>query len=88
MEMLPCKFQEYSFTAEELAAAKLFTHVTKCWLQNELSNTMLRKVAILYTPEAIEDWKLLHAELDGRISLLIELLQIEPVKPPKEKASA
>lgn len=86
METLPSKFQEYVFTPEELAVVKQFSHTTRCWLQNELTNAMLRKVALVYNPEAVEDWKLFHAELDGRISLLAELLEIEPVKPPKEKA--
>lgn len=87
MELLPSKFQEYSFTPAELLAAKSFPALTRCWLQNELSNAMLRKVALLYKHEAVEDWELLHAELDGRIALLAELLEIEPVKPPKEKES-
>ena len=86
-QRLASKFAEFTFSQEELKQAKEFTYTTRCWLQNELTNAMLRKVALIYRPEAEMDWKLYHAELDGRISLLAELLDIEPVK-PKENSNA
>jgi hypothetical protein len=87
MEILPSKFQEYSFTPEELIAAKALSHTTRCYLQNELSNAMLRKVALVYDHSSVSDWELFHAELDGRISVLVELLDIPPVHPTKAKES-
>lgn len=79
------KFQEYEFSQEEVAIAKQLSPVTRMYLQHELSVTMLRKCALVYDHAQVKDWELLHAELDGRMSLLAELLQIEPVKPPKEQ---
>lgn len=75
---LPSKFKEYSFTEAEVKLAKELSFTTRCWLENELTNTMLRKVALIYKPEAEMDWRLLHAELDGRMSVLAELLNVEP----------
>lgn len=84
-KLIPSKFQEYEFTQEEVAEAKVLSPLTRMYLQHEMSVTMMRKVALVYDHEQEEDWKLLHAELDGRISLLAELLQVEPVKPTKPK---
>lgn len=84
MQLLPSKFQEYEFTPEELKAAKVLSNVTRCYLQNELTNTMLRKIALVYDHANEKDWQLLHAELDGRISVLAELLEVEPVKLPSK----
>jgi hypothetical protein len=89
METLPSKFNSYKFTNEELNAIKSLPYTFRCYLENELTNTMLRKIAILYQPDAELDWKLLHAELDGKISFITELLNLDPVKPsvtkPKEQ---
>lgn len=82
---LPSKFQEYEFTPEEVKEAKVLSPLTKMYLQHEMSITMMRKVALVYDHENEQDWKLLHAELDGRISLLAELLQVEPVASTKSK---
>lgn len=82
---LPSKFKEYSFTEAEIKLAKEISFTTRCWLENELTNTMLRKVALIYKPEAEMDWKLVHAELDGRMSMLAELLDVEPTVIPNLK---
>lgn len=79
------KFQEYEFTQEEVELAKQLSPLTRMYLQHELSVTMLRKCALVYDHAQVKDWELLHAELDGRMSIIAELLQIEPVKPTKSK---
>ena len=76
---LPSKFQEYQFTKEEVQQALIVSPMTRCWLENELTVTMLRKVALIYNAEKEIDWRLTHAELDGRIGLLAELLQVDPI---------
>lgn len=82
---IPSKFQEYEFTQEEVTQAKQLSPLTKMYLQNELAVTMLRKVALIYKHDDVKDWELLHAELDGKISFIAEMLQVEPVKPTKSK---
>lgn len=79
------KFQEYEFTKEEVELAKQLSPLTRMYLQHELSVTMMRKCALVYDHAQVKDWELLHAELDGRMSMLAELLQIEPVKSTKPK---
>lgn len=84
-KLLPSKFSEYEFTPEEVAQAKVLSPLTRMYLENELSVTMLRKCALVYNHENEKDWELLHAELDGRMSVIAELLQVEPVKQTKSK---
>jgi hypothetical protein len=79
-KLIPSKFQEYEFTKEEVIQAKILSPLTKMYLENELAVTMLRKIALIYDHTDQKDWELLHAELDGRIAILAELLQVEPIK--------
>lgn len=88
-KLISSKFQEYEFTKEEVVQAKILSPLTKMYLENELTVTMLRKLALIYDHTNQEDWELLHAELDGRIGVIAELLQVEPVKlKPKESKDA
>lgn len=88
-KQVPNTFQQYEFTQEEVAQAKVLAPLTMMYLQNELAVTALRKLALIYDHNDRKDWELLHAELDGRIAVLAELLQVEPVRlNPKEKKDA
>ena len=78
METLPSKFQEYLFTPGELEAARGLTDLQRCYWQNELSIAMLQKAALAFEPDRLEELKLRWAELDGRIGVLVELLQLDP----------
>ena len=86
METLPSKFQEYLFTPGELEAARGLTDLQRCYWQNELSIAMLQKAALTFEPDRLEELKLRWAELDGRIGVLVELLQLDPstTKPKQE----
>ena len=86
METLQSKFQEYLFTPGEVEAARSLTDLQRCYWQNELSVSMLQKAALRFESDRLDELKLRWAELDGRIGVLVELLQLDPsaVKPKGE----
>ena len=78
METLQSKFQEYLFTPGEVEAARSLTDLQRCYWQNELSVSMLQKAALRFESDRLDELKLRWAELDGRIGVLVELLQLDP----------
>ena len=75
MQLKASHYKEYQFTEAEKEEALTYNHVQVAYLQTLLSQTMIEKIALSYDPEKSLSFVQQEAELQGRISTLLELLQ-------------
>lgn len=75
MQLKASHFQEYEFTEKEKEEALAYNHIQVAYLQTLLSRTMVEKIALTVDPDNIKDFVQKEAELQGKISILLELLQ-------------
>lgn len=67
----------YTFEPEEEVMATTFTELNECWLKKliiEAQQTILG-LTFLGTPEEVQVQQKLHGSLQGRVDVLVELLQ-------------